>query len=156
MKKGKVVKITIGILLVLFILIQFIPFEFPQSSFDNNTELILFHPSDQEVKGIIKTACYDCHSFETRYPWYSYVAPVKWLVIQDIRDGREELNFSEWEKMEKREQIKMLEEIKEEVEGGSMPLPIYTLMHRDARLSEGQKIKLSEWATAKTDEIFGE
>jgi hypothetical protein len=156
MKKGKVVKIVVGVFLALFILIQFIPFEVPKNSFDTNNDLILFHPSDQEVKGIVRTACYDCHSYETRYPWYSYVAPVKWLVIQDIREGREELNFSEWEKMEKREQIKMLEEIKEEVEGGSMPLPIYTLMHGNARLSDEEKIKLSEWATAKTDEIFGE
>lgn len=156
MKKGKVVKMVIGVLLALFILIQFIPFEFPEKSFDSSNDLILFHPSDQEVKDIVKTSCYDCHSYETRYPWYSYVAPVKWLVIQDIREGREELNFSEWKKMEKREQIKMLEEIKEEVEGGSMPLPIYKLMHGNARLSDEEKIKLSEWATAKTDEIFGE
>jgi ribosome-binding protein aMBF1 (putative translation factor) len=84
------------------------------------------------------------------------VAPVKWLVINDINEGREELNFSEWQKLEKREQIKMLEEIKEEVEGGNMPLPIYTIMHRDASLSDEQKIKLSEWATDMTDKIFGE
>ena len=84
------------------------------------------------------------------------MAPVKWLVINDIKEGREELNFSEWQKLEKREQIKMLEEIKEEVEGGNMPLPIYTIMHRDARLSDEQKIRLSEWATSVTDDIFGE
>ena len=156
MRKGKIVKIGFGILFALFIIIQFIPFEFPETSFDNQNDLILFHPVDEEVKGIIKTACYDCHSYETRYPWYSYVAPVKWLVINDINEGREELNFSEWQKLEKREQIKMLEEIKEEVEGGNMPLPIYTIMHRDASLSDEQKIKLSEWATDMTDKIFGE
>jgi hypothetical protein len=156
MKKGKIVRIGIAVLLILFIIIQFIPFEFPETSFDNKNDLILFHPVDEEVEGIIKTSCYDCHSFETRYPWYSYVAPVKWLVIQDVREGREELNFSEWQKLEKREQIKMLEEIREEVEGGYMPLPIYTIMHRNASLSDDQKIRISEWATAMTDEIFGE
>jgi hypothetical protein len=148
-------KITIGVFLILFVIIQFIPFEFPVTSFENSNDL-LFHPVDEEVKGILKTSCYDCHSLETRYPWYSYVAPVKWLVINDIRDGREELNFSEWQKLEKRVQIKKLEDIKEEVEGGDMPLPIYTIMHQKARLSDEQKIKLSEWATAMTEEIFGE
>ena len=156
MKKGKIVKIVIGIILILFVIIQFIPFEFPETSFENKNDLLLFHPADEEVRGIIKTACYDCHSFETKYPWYSYVAPAKWLVINDIRGGREELNFSEWQKLGKREQIKMLEEIKEEVEGGNMPLPIYTIMHPNTRLSDEQKIRLSEWATDMTDEIFGE
>lgn len=152
----KIRKLVIGIVIILFLIIQFIPFEFPVASFENENDLILFHPLDEEVKGIIKTSCYDCHSYETRYPWYSYVAPVKWLVINDINKGRDELNFSEWGKLEKRDQIKILEDIKEEVEGGGMPLPIYTMMHRDARLNDEQKTKISDWASAMTDEIFGE
>jgi len=148
--------IIVGLLAILFILIQFIPSKLPSASIENEDDLILSSGMDKEVAGILKYSCYDCHSNETKYPWYSYVAPVRWLIVKDINEGRKELNFSEWNKMEKREQIKMLGEIAEEVEEGLMPLPVYTFIHWDARLNEEEREKLSQWTVKKTEEIFGD
>ena len=152
----RILIISVGILVILFIGIQLIPSEFPAVSFENEHDLFNHVNVDKDVQTVLKTACYDCHSNETKYPWYSHIAPVKWLIIKDINEGRQELNFSDWNKMEKREQIKMLGEIAEEVEDGFMPLPIYTVIHLDARLDEEQRDKISQWTTMLTEEIFGE
>lgn len=84
---------------------------------------------------IFRRACYDCHSNETNWPWYSYVAPVSWLVARDVHQGRRELNFSEWGTYSARRADHKLEEIVEKVEKGEMPLPIYLPLHPEARLA---------------------
>jgi hypothetical protein len=100
---------------------------------------------------VFRTACYDCHSNETRWPWYGYVAPVSWLVAHDVRDGREELNFSEWSLLLDEDAEELREEIWEEVEEGEMPLRKYRWMHSDARLSEEQRRVLREWSEAQQE-----
>ncbi|MBR9999480.1 MAG: heme-binding domain-containing protein [Cyclobacteriaceae bacterium] len=156
MRIGKVTKIILGILLLVFVLIQLVPSEIPEVSFENEGDLFAMPGMDEEVAGILRNSCYDCHSNETSFPWYSFVAPMKWLVVKDINDGRKELNFSDWNNLGKREQIKILEEMMEEIEEGNMPLPVYTIIHRDARLNEDQRNKLSEWTASVTEKIFGE
>ena len=156
MGKRKGITILLGILLIVLILIQFIPSGIPATSADNEHDLILTKRVEEEVAGILRTSCYDCHSNETRFPWYGYIAPAKWLVIKDINEGREELNFSEWNTLEKREQIGIIEDMMEEIEGGHMPLPVYTIIHRDAKLSDEQKEKLSAWSEDVIEQIFGE
>jgi hypothetical protein len=95
---------------------------------------------------MLHNSCYDCHSFETRWPWYSYVAPVSWLVAKDIRAARAGLNFSEWPWDEPSRSRKRWRHIAEAVENGEMPLGNYTLMHREAILTDQQKKELVEWA----------
>jgi hypothetical protein len=156
MRTGKAVKIILGILLVAFLLIQFIPSEMPESIPGNEDDLMAMDDMDEEIALILRNSCYDCHSNETRFPWYGYVAPARWLVIKDINEGRKELNFSNWNRLEKREQISLLQDMIEEVEDGHMPLPVYTLIHTDAKLNDAEKKKLSEWSEKVMEKIFGE
>ena len=90
-----------------------------------------------EVMELLRRACYDCHSNESEWPWYSYVAPVSWLIEHDVEEAREHMNFSEWQTWEPGKQDHKREECWEEVEEGEMPLWFYTPLHWDARLSEG-------------------
>lgn len=90
--------------------------------------------------------CYDCHSNETVWPWYSGIAPVSWLVARDVRKGREELNFSTWDRYTTKQQVEKLKESWEEVEEGEMPLWFYLPVHRDAVLSAEDRAVLRKWA----------
>lgn len=97
------------------------------------------------VKTVLRRACYDCHSNETVWPWYSYVAPVSWLVADDVNHGRRHVNFSTWSSMPADRQAKTLREIGEQVESGEMPLWYYLPMHPAARLSDADKALLRDW-----------
>ena len=110
----------------------------------------------EQVISILRKACYDCHSNETRYPWYSYVAPVSWLVIRDVEIGRDELNLSLWSEQSKRRKIKILKEISEEVEEKEMPLKVYTVTHRDAILSDEEISAITQWTESLTSELLGD
>ncbi len=151
----KIVRIFLWTVAILILIIQFIPAEYPPVSLENDNDLNATGIINSEISDLLKTSCYDCHSNETRYPWYSYIAPVKWLVIRDINEGRKELNFSDWQTFEKREQIKKLEEIAEEIEEDRMPLPVYTIAHRNARLDQEERNQLIRWTDAQIEEIFG-
>ena len=118
--------------------------------------MILTGDVPEEVGLILKTSCYDCHSNETRYPWYAYIAPVSWLVVRDVKLGRADLNFSDWAGQKARDKIKILDEIAEEVEKGNMPLPVYTITHGEASLSDDQKQLLVKWTEDMMNDILGE
>ncbi|MBE2267474.1 MAG: heme-binding domain-containing protein [Anaerolinea sp.] len=122
----------IGLLLVVFVLMQLVRFVVPDFQLDNPpvTQQVMW--SSPEAEQLWKQACADCHSNETVYPWYSYVAPVGWLVAHDVHEGRENLNISTDRRIEWDEMI-------EEIEEGGMPLPNYVLMHPDANLTDAQK-----------------
>ncbi len=152
----KAAKITLLVLVILLVIIQFYPSELPVREFDNISDLIVSENVPYETAGLLRNSCYDCHSNETNYPWYSYIAPVKWIIGRDVRKGREEMNFSEWATLETREKIKLLEEITDEVEKNEMPLPIYTVMHGDAELSDSEKEMLFNWVEEKITAYFGE
>jgi hypothetical protein len=98
-----------------------------------------------EVGNIIKMACYDCHSYKTEYPWYSYIAPVSWWIGHHIEEGREHLNFSIWGKYTDKKSLHKLEEIIEETEEGEMPLKSYVIMHGSAELNKEQITALTNW-----------
>ena len=128
--------------MVLVVVIQFVPVDRTnppvEADFDGPTE----------VAAVLKTSCYDCHSNETRWPWYSAVAPASWLVAHDVEEARDRMNFSLWGTYGPQRQEKLAEEIWEEVEEGEMPLRMYLLVHPDARLSESAKRALREWSVA--------
>ena len=113
---------------------------------DNPDDILVNNEISQEVSDILKTACYDCHSNETSYPWYSYITPVSWFLFEHIEHGREELNFSEWSALRKSRKVRKLNEIGEEVSEGEMPLGSYLIMHSDADLSEEQRKMITDWA----------
>jgi len=111
-------------------------------------------PASPAVAGLLRKACFDCHSNETRWPWYSYVAPVSWLVSGDVSEGREHLNLSEWGSYEMRSQVGRLGAIAEEVQTGTMPLPIYISMHGEADLSAEERDSLVAWAQTSRDYLI--
>ncbi len=126
--------IFLGILVVSFAAIQLIPVSRtnPPVTSEPNWD-------SPETRALAQRACFDCHSNETQWPWYAYVAPVSWLVARDTVEGREELNFSEWGT--RREEA---EEIVEVILEAKMPLPIYILMHPEANLTDAERSQLAE------------
>jgi hypothetical protein len=105
-------------------------------------------PAPPELRALLERSCYDCHSHETVWPWYGYVAPFSWLLAWDVREAREELNLSTWNRYSAKKQAKKREEMWEEVDHGHMPLWYYLPLHPEARLSDADRALLREWATA--------
>jgi len=127
------VRIALGALVVIAAL-QLVPYGW----WHENPPVVQDAPwPDAESAELARGACYDCHSNETEWPVYSYVAPMSWLVRRDVEDGREALNFSEWG-----EAGDEAEDAAEELEGGSMPPSQYTPLHPAARLSDEEKARL--------------
>ena len=127
---------------MVFVGIQFIPVTMNNPPVE---EEILVTP---EVKVILKRACYDCHSYETIWPGYSRVAPASWLLAWDVAEGREELNFSTWNRYGEKKRKKMIKEIWEEVEEGEMPPWFYLPFHPEAQLLDEDREVLRDWAVS--------
>ena len=142
MKKIKLVLIYI---FVPFLLIQFVPVNRENPIIDKGLTLT----APPEVISILKSSCYDCHSNETEWPFYSYIAPVSWLVERDVEFGRDDLNFSKWNKMTENDKEITKEEIIEEISRDTMPMPIYLVTHPSASLSYDDKLLLKNWATGR-------
>ena len=140
---GKFIKYIFILIIVAVIGIQFIKVE------KTNPPVTGDIKAPAEVKNIFRNACYDCHSNETEWPWYSSVAPISWFIEDDVRDGRKHLNFSEWETYKDTRKTKKREEIWDEVNEGSMPLKMYTYLHPKSNLDFNQKSIIKEWATKK-------
>lgn len=98
-----------------------------------------------DILKLLKDACYDCHSNETKYPWYTNVAPLSWWIKKHINKGREHLNFSEWVSYSEEDRKHLLHESEEEVEEKHMPLSSYVRMHSEADLSDADRQKLITW-----------
>jgi len=126
-------------LAVILIAIQFVPVSKtnPPVTADLNEPI--------KVKEIFKRACYNCHSNETVWPWYSNIAPVSWLVADDVKEAREHLNFSEWGNLSRKDKVKMKEEIWEEIEKEEMPLWKYKILHPEAMLTQKDKSLIRDW-----------
>jgi len=150
----KLLKIFLAILVIAVIALQFVPNQMPAYTEAGKDDLVSSGAVPENISSILRTSCYDCHSNQTHYPWYSKVAPASWLLAKDIREGREELNFSDWESYSKRRKIRNLGNIKEEVTSGEMPLKVYLIMHRNAKLSPEQVSALSKWTDDLTNKIL--
>jgi len=133
------VKKTLIVLIVVLIGIQFIPVD------RKNPPVTMDINAPENISSILRTSCYDCHSNETSWPLYSYIAPVSFLLAGDVKEGRRHLNFSEWDKYSSDKQIKLLEEMIEEVEKEEMPLTMYTFTHPNSKLDIYRIKLLKEW-----------
>ena len=139
MKRGKLFLIIIA---VIVIGLQFVPVERTNPPVTGEIQ------APANVAAVIEKSCYDCHSNETNWPWYSYVAPASWFVTTHVRVGRSDLNFSTWADLTELERADIAHEIFEEVERGEMPLPFYLRAHGDAALSDAARDVLLNWARA--------
>lgn len=146
---------TIWIVLIATVVImQLIPSGRPEVINENPNGLMVNNNIPNSVANILRTTCYDCHSNETNYPWYSYVAPVSWLISRDTKLGRAELNFSIWESNDKMKKAKLLSDIVEEVSDGGMPMAIYPLMHPEAKLTKADRQMIVDWADSYAESLF--
>jgi Haem-binding domain len=139
-------------LLGIFVVIQFIR-PAPNNSGDESKGIATKYPVPADVQTLLKTACNDCHSNSTVYPWYAGIQPVAWWLDDHIRDGKRHLNFSTFTSLPIAVQNHKFEEVIEQVKEGEMPLSSYTLIHSDAVLSEAQRALLTEWAQANMDSL---
>ena len=137
-------KIFLG-LLVAFIIAQFFRIDKTNPTADPALDFITMKNPPSEVANILKTACYDCHSNTTTYPWYSNVAPVSWWLKGHIKEGRENLNFSEYGNYKADEAKHIMREVVEVVGDKEMPMLSYMIAHRDAWLSQEQRDVLVSW-----------
>lgn len=128
------------VVIVLLAAVQLIPVERTNPAVEGDVT------APSEVKAILRRSCYDCHSNETRWPWYAYVAPVSWLLARDVKEGRREVNFSIWNQYTGARRARKFKEIVEQVEGNKMPQWYYVLLHPDAKLSAGDKAAIVAWA----------
>lgn len=102
-----------------------------------------------QVSAILDRSCNDCHSNKTRWPWYSHVAPVSWFVIDHVNEGRDNMNFSQWDKYTRRDADALLRQICREVRAGVMPLSSYTPLHPGSKLSADDIKAICEWTDAE-------
>ena len=150
----KLVKVLLGALVLLFIGIQLLPDRLPENKPADEKNITHSGVLPDDVLTVLKASCFDCHSSQTQYPWYAKVAPTSWLLANHISDGRDNLNFSEWENYSKREKISKLEDIQEQVTKGEMPLKSYIMIHRKARLSPEEISLLAKWTEETTAKIL--
>ena len=134
--KGRVV---LGILAG-FAVIQRVPLD------RSNPPVTMEVPASDEVRTVLRESCYDCHSNESRWTWYAWVAPVSWLVVYDVHHARDHLNFSTWDAYDEKKRVKNVEEAWEEVEEGEMPLWFYVPLHPEAELTDEDRQQIRAWA----------
>ena len=142
----RIAKRILLLLLIGFIVIQFFRPEKNISAGEQPNAIAKFYPVPENVHSILSKACNDCHSNNTKYPWYNNIQPVAWWMADHVDEGKRELNFDEFGSYSLRKQYKKLEETNEMVKENKMPLDSYTWIHGDARLTNEEKLAISTWA----------
>ncbi|HEY0945858.1 MAG TPA: heme-binding domain-containing protein [Opitutaceae bacterium] len=120
---------------------------------DRDHDVVRLYAPPENVKRTLESACYDCHSNHTRYPWYAQIQPMRWWMDRHVRDGRKQLNFSEFGRLPPARAQSKLEDCIDEVAEGRMPLRSYTLVHSGARLSNEQVEAFSDWAERVIEQL---
>ena len=151
-------KVFKNLLLLLFVVIVIIQFIHPEKNMSGpdallKNDICKVYLVPDNVNHILQTSCYDCHSNNTIYPWYSKIQPVAWWLNNHIVEGKREINFSEFATYRIGRQYKKLDEIIKQVKEDEMPLSSYTLLHRNAVLTADQKLEIANWASSIKDSI---
>ena len=141
----KFLKKILLLVFVAFVIAQFFGPEKNQGNLASIKPFLVETNPPEDVKLILKEACFDCHSNYTRYPWYNNITPVNYWLNDHVEHGKEELNFSNWPEYSIKRKDHKLEEIMELVESKEMPLNSYTWTHSEAKLSEEQINKVIAW-----------
>ena len=145
-------KILLGLFIV-FIVIQFIRPAHNTSGQVLPTDITKVVNVPDKILDVFKKSCYDCHSNDTRYPWYINIQPMGWIMADHIKTGKANLNFSEFGSYSKRKQANKLRSLAETINDGSMPISSYTIMHTDAKLSEENKKLITGWVAKTKDSL---
>ena len=145
-------KILLG-LIVLGVGIQFIRPAKNLSATPEKTDLLVLHTAPAEVKHLLLMGCYDCHSENTRYPWYAEIQPLAWWLDAHVRDGKREFNFSTFGDLSAKKKASRLEEVIDQIGSRKMPLKSYTLVHRDAIFTDPQVKAINDWLESVRDKV---
>jgi len=146
-------KIGSVLLLAILVVFQFVQPARNQSVQASTRGIVSVISIPENVQAILQNSCYDCHSNNTRYPWYATLQPGAWWMASHIEEGKAELNFDEFGNYSKRRQLSKLKAIQGSIEDESMPLPSYTIIHRSASLSKTDQILLKNWIETARNEI---
>jgi hypothetical protein len=149
----KIVKYIAGGAIIVALGIQAIRPERTNPAIDPAKDITSQAAVPEDVKALLVRACFDCHSSQTVWPWYSNIAPVSWLVTGDVKKGRKHLNFSEWEGYPEGKRTVKLEAVIQEVDKETMPPEIYFAMHKDAVLSRQERDRIIDWAGTLSDSL---
>ena len=141
----KIAKKIIFWTLVAFALIQFFPIDRTNQPVDTKVNFVDARKSPEKIRTLLKNACYDCHSNETVYPKYAFIAPVSWSVKSHVNEGREHLNFSAWQTYNKDLKENMLTKSIQTIQNKTMPMPGYIVYHQEANLSEAERALLIQY-----------
>ena len=145
MKKRFSIKKISLILAITLLFIQSFRIDKSTKPVDPSKDLISLTAPSAEVTQLLKTACYDCHSNQPTFPWYTNIAPLSWWIKHHIDEGSHHLNFSEWGTFELKRKNHKLDECVEMLEKNEMPMSSYTWMHQEANITDAQRLLLIEW-----------
>lgn len=145
-------KKIIYLLIAVLVIIQFIRPDKNVNEVNASNTINAIVPVPENVQSILKTACNDCHSNNTAYPWYNNIQPVMWMMTKHVNEGKEHLNFDEFASYPLAKQYHKIEEVQEVIEKNEMPLSSYTLIHKDAKLTDAQKKIMYDWVNASLDD----
>ena len=150
----KIIKKILFIGLIIFLLMQlYQPARNESFEQDITANFTKVYNVPKNVEAILRTSCYDCHSNNTNYVWYSNIQPVRFFMEHHIKEAKEDLNFDEWGKYSKRKQENKLDRIVKQIKSDEMPLASYTLIHKNARLTTVQKKEVMDWISKIKDSI---
>ncbi len=143
------------IVIVLVMVLIGIQFFRPEKNIHPGPQPLSISPSvvPDTVQSLLQKACYDCHSNNTRYPWYNNIQPVAWWLQHHVNEGKRELNFDEFQQYSKKKQVHKLEETAKTVKEEEMPLPSYLWVHMGARLTDAERALIAEWALSLKNKI---
>ncbi len=145
MKRKLIIKRIVLLIVVVFIGIQFVPTTYNQSDTLLETDISNTFDIPSKIQTLLENSCYDCHSNNTYYPWYNNIQPMSWMMERHIKNGKKELNFSEFGAYSKRRKKSKIKSIINQIKDDEMPLSSYTLLHRNAILSESDKLLIINW-----------
>ena len=153
-KMRKIFKLILLLLVIGFVVLQFFQPKKNLEATASGDDLLAVQQVPNDVALILKNSCYDCHSNNTRYLWYHHISPVSWMVNHHVEEGKHELNFSEWGKLDLYDQITTLEEIGQETKRKTMPLKSYLLMHPGAKLTQEQIDQIETWTNELGEQLL--
>jgi len=136
------------ILLIIGVGIQFYRPNKNEQKETTTDDFLITEKAPNPIKSLLKTSCYNCHSNYTKYSWYDNIAPASWYVDSHIKNAKEKLNFSNWATTDERDRNGLISEIAVNIQEGKMPLPSYTMIHSEAKLSDAEKQQIIEWLSS--------
>jgi hypothetical protein len=153
---ARILKLLGLALILILIVLQFFRPGRNNAPVDPELDMLSLVSPPTESAELIRKACYDCHSNQTEYPWYSRISPVSWYLDRHIREGKEGLNFSLYGELDKADKIGLFADFCDVLDSGTMPLQSYMLLHKAARLSQEERTMLCEWSEKEALRVMRE